>query len=587
MRALFFSLPVLVFSIVSLNTRAETQVPDFTVQVGQDQNAKAQGWLLNFLPPAKHHFNKDAPMSVTALDGSVSFIKVGAKPEHVGFRLSDPRLKEGMEITASVFLCDQAQTYCIKKKQTFSLKVNSDLTALEPADAQVTSAKKVSKGAKKDAYGFWDNRLEDAIIESAKTKKPILIGFFGIWCPPCNLFRETVFPTQKFKQATQKWVLLKMDVDAKESFELKSHFKVGGYPTIVAVQAVKDPNASISSLSEIDRIVGFYPTDEFVHLLGNAYLERGLNLEEKLAARKKEYLGTLKQLIEVDLEKKEFKEVVKLSDDGAAVSQDHYFALNKIYVRANEDAKVVKEKQAVDLVDAIWTNRANEQPDTLLRTIDILTSHSEQFTKSQIARANDLLDQLAKEVEPATLSVPGVELSIADIDSLRVDVAVALDDPALELQAYSRVVASYKELIQKFKAQNSRGYNLELAYALWKSGKVDEAKAIYERFIVLYPKEFTFYYAAAKMYLDLKILPTARDYAEKAVKFAYGDNKLRSMERLMRVMIAQGENSEALKRGREFFQEVGTVSSDLFVRTNRYVQAFKKALDEVQKENHK
>jgi tetratricopeptide (TPR) repeat protein len=248
---------------------------------------------------------------------------------------------------------------------------------------------------------------------------------------------------------------------------------------------------------------------------------------------------------------------------------------------------VVKEKQAVDLVDAIWTNRANEQPDTLLRTIDILTSHSEQFTKSQIARANDLLDQLAKEVEPATLSVPGVELSIADIDSLRVDVAVALDDPALELQAYSRVVASYKELIQKFKAQNSRGYNLELAYALWKSGKVDEAKAIYERFIVLYPKEFTFYYAAAKMYLDLKILPTARDYAEKAVKFAYGDNKLRSMERLMRVMIAQGENSEALKRGREFFQEVGTVSSDLFVRTNRYVQAFKKALDEVQKENHK
>jgi thiol-disulfide isomerase/thioredoxin len=571
---------------------AAPSVPDFTVQVGQEQNAKMRGWLLNFLPPVGHHFNADAPMSVTALSNQVTFIKVGAVKEHVGFRSSDQKLVPGTEAMASIFLCDDAKTFCIKKTLTFALTVNSDLKVLDfTAKAEAASHKPkgtptpgapIKKPGKKDLHGFWDNNLGAALAESGKSGKPILVDFYGIWCPPCNLFNETVFPSLKFKTAAKNWVLLKMDADAPESFELKSHFKIGGYPTILAIASSTKPE--IAYLNEIDRIVGYYPANEFVELMSKAYSQRNLGLAGNLPIRRKAYLEALKDVIEINIEKKEPGNALPLAEEGSKAEQNtHYFTLTALFLHANEQAEILKQPASLKTLEDTWANRIHEDPDTLLRLVDILTSHAELFSKTQIAWANDVLDSLAKNVVNETLSVPGAELSIADIDALRVDVAEALADPALTKAAYVRTVESYQKMIKQFHGEDSRGLNLELAYYLWKSGAVDQAKALYSKFIKKYPSEFTFYYAASKMYLDLKDYTTARDDAEKAVNFAYGDNKLRSMERLVRVLAAQGETDLAAKRGKELLDTVEMPNSNLVLRTGRYIQALKKAVDEAGK----
>ena len=585
------------FSPVFAAPAAPASVPDFTVQVGLEQNAKMRGWLVNFLPPAHHHFNIDAPMKVTALSDQVAFLKVGAIKEQVGFRSSDQKLKPGTEATAAIFLCDDAKTFCIKKTLTFALTATPDFKKLDftapksdattaPGTGKASDPLKavpVKKPGKKDAHGFWDNNLNAAIADASKTGKPILVDFYGIWCPPCNLFNESVFPTASFKAAAQKWVLLKMDADAPESFELKSHFKIGGYPTILAIKAPSG-KTEITWLSEIDRIVGFYPAAEFVDLMNKAYANRANTSDTNLENRKIAYLQALKSEISTRYEKKEFKEAAALAEDGAKIGgKDHFYAMTSLAIKTNDRATALKDAGSVDLLKAIWENRVGEDSETLMRMEDVIANNPKELIKEQVMWANDLLDELAKRISKDTLSVPGVELSIADIDASRVDVAEALGDDVLLKKSYQRTVDSYQKLIQKFHAEDSRGYNLELGYYLWKSGAVDQAKALYTRFIKKYPAEFTFYYAAAKMYLELKDYSTARDYAEKAVKYAYGDNKLRSMERLVRVLTASGDTTLAVKTGKDLLDATNPPNADLFIRTGRYIAALKKAVDEAEK----
>jgi thiol-disulfide isomerase/thioredoxin len=631
-----FIISLFLSSFTSLSSAiAESAVPDFSVKISQilsQKNAKpsdTEKWLLKFIPPAHFHFNTDAPMKVTATekatdnstDARIAFSKAVAGLEEVGFVGADVRLKEGAKIQAEIYVCDDQKTMCVRKVLAFALTKNSDFTEFDqeaapgakaaPSETKSQTKKSVkSTKSAKDEHGFWMNDADSAIAESIRTGKPLLIDFYGIWCPPCNLYNETVFPKKEFTRSAKNWVLLKMDADNPASFALKSRFKIGGYPTLVAVKNAKLND--ISSLAEIDRIVGYYPLHEFLNMLGDAYANREMTLDEKLAAQKNSYLKTLQELLSIKIEQEDFKSALALAKEGERITGDpssdhpvdeHFFPLSILAIRANDHEDLLKEKSSGDLLKSIYENRAKESNETLLKFEDLLTSKSEQFTKTQIAWANDVLDTLALRTIPETLSVPGVELSIADIDSMRVDVAEALvkadapetaqrktapnkgvqvTDPSI-VAANARAAASYQKMITAFHLENSRGMNLEFAHYLWKSGDIAQAKTIFEKFIKRYPKEFTFYYAEAKMDLELKDLTNARLNAEKAAEFSYGDNKLRSVERLVRVLVAQGEKALAVKRGNETLGEIKPVSDALQVRTNHYIKALKKAVDDAEK----
>ena len=337
-------------------------------------------------------------------------------------------------------------------------------------------------------------------------------------------------------------------------------------------------------MEEIDRIVGFYPASELASKMGELHQVRALSLEQQYSEQKHKLAQTLVKLIEVKLEKKETNEALLLSDEGTrAYPNDSFFVIQALSIRANDRPELLKDPKNIMQIKAVVENRERESAETLLKLEDLLVSQAGSFEPAQVKSANDLLDTLAKRVVPKTLSVPGVELSIADIDSLRVDVAEALKDETLTKKAYANGVQSYLKLIQLYHGQESRGLNLELAYLYWKNGDLEKAKKLYSHFIAKYPNEFTFYFAASKMYLELKELPIARDYAEKAVKLSYGDNQIRATERLVRVMNAQGEKAKAAGLGKDFLFKNKEQSPELAVRTNRYLQSLKKAVDEAEK----
>ena len=83
------------------------------------------------------------------------------------------------------------------------------------------------------------------------------------------------------------------------------------------------------------------------------------------------------------------------------------------------------------------------------------------------------------------------------------------------------------------------------------------------------------------MYLTLKDFTQARDLAEKAFQYSYGDNRIRAMDRLVSVMVEQGLKKEAMKRGQDFLKTV-KVPQGLSIRTGKYIDHLKTTLAKIE-----
>ncbi len=574
--------PLLLSILFALPAMA-ANVPDYKVNVGLDPASKVPAWLLEFVPPVGHHFNLNAPMTVEATQGKIPFKKWGAELKRVGFRSSEFKLKEGDEISSSLFLCDEAKTYCVKKSLRFPLKVNSDLKVLEFKSSETIKPARSLQGQKpkKDEDGFWDNDLKNAMLEAKASHKPILIDFYGIWCPPCNLYNETVFPKKKFKDLSKTFVFLKMDADDEKSFPLKSQFKVGGYPTLVAVKAPESDRSE--ALVELDRIVGFFPLDPVTHRLKAIYEARNQTLDEKLKADEAMLASDLKKLIDLRLEQRAEADALKMAQKGLALMpEDFWFQVTLAQIQVQIDASKVNWSEVKLRLNEIMKTKATLDSNLLMKAADLMISNTDSFKSEELKWVGSILAELEKRLDPKTLMMSDIELSIADIQSMKLDLAEALKDEKGIKGARTAAIDAYQKLIALNPSLDSRGLNLELAHLYVKQGDFDSAQKIYSRFIDKFPHEFTFYFAATKMYLDQKNLKTARDYAERALQYAYGDNAIRSMDRLVRVMVGQGEKDFALKRGKEFVASF-KVPQGLQVRTLRYFEQLKNMLSDLEK----
>lgn len=569
--------------MLTLST-AHAAAPDFTVGIYHE--VPTIGAVLT--PPAKHHFNIEAPMSAQVDSKKVTFKVAHKAKSQIIFETSEASLDQADSLSVVAFLCDDAKTYCVKKTATVSLKATQAkpvIAAPTPEKKPVETKKKVeNKIQKKDEHGFWVNAQKEAMAESIRIQKPILIDFYGIWCPPCNQYNETVFPTAGFKAAAKNFVLLKMDADQETSWDLKSHFKIGGYPTLLVMKTPVN-ETEVKKFEEIDRIVGFFPTAELAKRMNEAYANRTERFEDRILAMKANYLEGLQRIIESKWEQKDFASAVYFADEGLKTRPDDiYFQLIKLQGQVRENEKTVADKASIALLNKIDEQKKVLSVEVLMRAQDLLVSGAEHLDKNEVQIAGRLIEELLSRVNPKTLTIDGYELSLADLYAFKVEVVSVLKDEAGAQRAREQTIDAYQKLIALQKGE-AKGLHSELAYWLWNAGRSDDAKKILDRFIQKYPKEFTFYFISAKMNLELKKYAEAKLQAEKAVELSYGDNHLRSVERLVRVLTASGEPKVAVEKGNLALNQVKDPKG-YFIRTDRYIVALKKAVDAAQKEIH-
>ena len=211
--------------------------------------------MLTLKPAAGHHFNLEAPQKCA----SHAFVEKTAR------RLRC-QLSETGKQRVQVAVCDDKKTYCHIKR--FDLKVL-------PRRGDKASA--VKKGeSKKLAYqpqhqrpvlpGFVDNDPQKAQRLARQKQALLLIDFYGIWCPPCNLLDELVYTQKAFQGATVNMVKVSLDADSDLSWRWKDHFRVGGYPTVIIADA---------ELNEIGRMVGYRPLSQVLQWVKEQRALRG------------------------------------------------------------------------------------------------------------------------------------------------------------------------------------------------------------------------------------------------------------------------------------------------------------------------
>ena len=83
----------------------------------------------------------------------------------------------------------------------------------------------------------FEHSYANALKESQRTHKPIVLIFSAAWCGPCKQMKEDVYPSTAVKPYHDKFVWAYLDVDERSNHQIAQQFNVRGIPHIEVINA--------------------------------------------------------------------------------------------------------------------------------------------------------------------------------------------------------------------------------------------------------------------------------------------------------------------------------------------------------------
>lgn len=131
-------------------------------------------------------------------------------------------------------------------------------------EAAPASAEQPTAEARRPEYSQWTT-LEDALAESRRNGKPVLIDFSAEWCGPCRAMKEQVFEEGPRAQVVQSAVIPVSIVDRRreagsnppETEELQQRYQVDAFPTLVVFSPASGQTVRTKGFGDADRTVGW------------------------------------------------------------------------------------------------------------------------------------------------------------------------------------------------------------------------------------------------------------------------------------------------------------------------------------------
>jgi len=487
-------------------------------------------------PVAGHHFNVEAPQKCGKRRADV------VTPRVFRCRLAS---SGALEVVASV--CDDAKTFC--RQERFTIAVAGTKRASERAKA----------AAKPHPFapGFLVNEPGKAVTLAGRAHEPIFVHFYGIWCPPCNMLEEGVYPSEAFRKASDGFVLLALDADAELSWDWKARFKIGGYPTLL----VLDERGQ-----EVSRAVGYRSPESLAAFLreAKALLDEPVEAAALALAKAEPAQEGARRLriARWRYERSEFAEAILAAGEAPEARLEALLA-RKALAKRDDDAPAMlaalkaltaEKKSSIEFADWVADLVDRDKPAAEALRAEALASINRWAADPRLSEQG---------------YVPG------DMRATEASLLEALGDESAAKAAWSAAADAYGADAGASKLKVARGANLERAYCLGKAGRLAEARALYESLVGAYPAEFTFHYGYARLLLDLKEYPSALISARAAGKTGYGDNWLRAVSLEAKTLKAMGLKEEAAKSIDAALSEAAAPKSAA-VRTHRYLADLRK-----------
>lgn len=332
--------------------------------------------------------------------------------------------------------------------------------------------------------------------------------FWAVWCPPCNQMAAEVL------EGPLPYTVERIDVDAPASWELKSKYHIGGYPTVLAVDAQG---------GEVGRLVG-YPgkaqtLDWFASLAKETPLNqlRGATLspqDEGRAAR-------------------------RFAETGDEVEARAHLA------RAVDgvDTRVARLTLDPTKEDAAWLVANAPGGDWIYAALDVDPT---------------LLPALAPKI--AAMPASGAADVFFVMAGKEPERATAYNAAALALLASARTG----------EPDHDRSLVSAETDALAALGRLQDALDLLDRYVKLYPAEFTWDFIAANRLNDAARFAEAEARATRAMGLAIGDQRLRVAMTLAKAMAGQGRKADAVGVLDAVIAATPAPDAALDVRSHRY-----------------
>lgn len=346
-----------------------------------------------------------------------------------------------------------------------------------------------------------------------------LLDFAAVWCPPCNLMAAEVFDAPEHADLVATWPIERIDVDLPASWSAKARYAVGGYPTLIAVDA---------DGAEVARLVGYPGEDATVGWLQG--------------------LGTVVPLHRLEAGEGALTPAEAASAARRLAEAEKPDAARRWLDRAEDgvDLRVARLRLGAQVDDATWLLDHAAPPGPWL--FDALAASPALWPR----------------IAPLAASLPAADA--ADVLALCAD---AMPDADAARAARAGALALLATL-RTGDPELDRGHVTTEADLYAGLGRLPDGLALLDRYATLYPGEFTFDHTAARLLLDAGRAQDAEARARVALSRAWGDQRLRAVQVLAKALAAQGRTADAITALDEVQRTTERPPADLAVRTHRY-----------------
>lgn len=492
-------------------------------------------------PVAGHHFNAAAPQKCG-----------GVRADEVLPARLRCQLRRSGAVPVLVSICDDAKTFCRQEDFVVTVgKVSKQTARTSPVNA-------APKGGKRAPEGFIDNDPARARALARREKRLLFIDFYGIWCPPCNELEEHSYPDPAFQKASADFVKIGLDADAEASFDWKSHFKVGGYPTLIVAD---------SDLHELGRVVGSRTGPALAAFLDSVKAFKDEPVEEaaRLVAKGGEAASDLRRL-RVAHWRAERGEFGAIEDLLAGMTQP----------AARRELLLARRERARREDDSAAGLAAVKELALTFPKDPAFAEWASALAEDDRPAASLLIPEVRRSVQEwsASSSLGASGYSVADLVSYEASFFEALGSTEEARALWSKAADAYGAQAGASPLKMPRAANLNRADALRSAGRLQEAEELYAALAKAYPEEFTFNYDYASVLKAAKKAAEAYPYAAKAAAAGYGDNWLRAVRLKAELESDLGRRADAIKTLDTALAQTEMPQSTE-VRTGRYLLALR------------
>lgn len=108
-------------------------------------------------------------------------------------------------------------------------------------------------------HGPWRLDTLPALAEAKTAKRPALLLFTAVWCPPCQQMEKEVLPQPEVVAALARVQPIRVDADDAAAEDLFRRYHVQGTPTLLLVDAEGKETGRLEGFQAASAVIGLLP----------------------------------------------------------------------------------------------------------------------------------------------------------------------------------------------------------------------------------------------------------------------------------------------------------------------------------------